>query len=58
MEPNVRNESNGITIVNWTAYNKRVEEDKEKGKEIKRQPKEISFLRFSSNLDLVDWGKH
>ena len=62
----------GITIVNWTAHQRRLDDDeriqrkkqemgkddKEQVKKKQRDPKEISYLRFNANLDLVDWGMH
>ena len=56
--------------MNHTAHQQRLNDDervereekddkeKAKKKKKKRLPKEISYLRFSDNLDLVDWGKY
>ena len=67
-----RHKPNGICLVNWTAHQKRLDDDerlqrkkqemgkddKEQVKKKQRDPKEISYLRFNANLDLVDWGMY
>lgn len=56
---NYRHAANGISIINHTAHDERLKIDRNKGikdKDNKREPKEISYLRFNTNFDLVDWG--
>ena len=56
---NYRHVANGICIINRTAHEERLNIDRKKGiedKDNKRKPKEISYLRFNTNLDLVEWG--